>query len=693
MTNWLYAQNNKTHGPLSSVELKQLAASGQLLPGDLVSKEGATKWVVASQVKGLFVAVPSESPSGFPPIQVDAYKSPAPKSRMGQNVLAWCIFLLPPLGLYLLWHDPVWRHRRAWWVCGSLWAMWICFCIASRASQPRVSTSNDRASTASTLKPSERSKETNAGRVRIVEAPIAVLQGKHKVGWFQFSPDGAVLLVSGQELWHLASRGRLPYKQERPNYSPMTAKLSPNGKMLASLDLEFGPDDRESPSGIRLWGIESDGLSLSKKIKIKTKLKYPSAHWHTIDWSPRENYVTARSKEALIVVSDPLGDPREKMIVHPSLLRGDENRLGRLMGSGEAHGVVGAAFSPNEKFLAVAFRNLGVRVFNLPDYQCQTVLPFDEPIDKWKWNPVSPGQTEAVAFSDDGTVLATYQTRVGKPGDVDWPASTDSVKFWDTSSWQELGTIPPKGAGGRNGALTAVGFLSGRSVYATSAVDNSLLITLWNARGIEALGSIRPFLLPSMGAEISMSKNGNAVLFDQGDGGLQVWDTGSGRPVARIDDEKSSVPHVAAISPDARLVATGYPNGQVALWDISTSGREITPEELLVESNGATKEHKQQSAYLTQKAPAVTKGLFDQIVLGMSPVQVSKLLNGQPTKLETEVDRIDDRRGGKMRGIDLITRYTEHYRGHGRPDAKVVLIFVGQGSGPPLVKKYQQGLE
>lgn len=51
---WYYTQADKATGPVSSAQLKALATSGQLQPTDKVRKEDMHKWVLASQVKGLF---------------------------------------------------------------------------------------------------------------------------------------------------------------------------------------------------------------------------------------------------------------------------------------------------------------------------------------------------------------------------------------------------------------------------------------------------------------------------------------------------------------------------------------------------------------------------------------------------------------------------------------------------------------
>ena len=59
---WLYRQGNKTFGPVSSSELKQLANAGELKPDDLVSKDGTEKWAKAKNVKGLISMQPTPPP-------------------------------------------------------------------------------------------------------------------------------------------------------------------------------------------------------------------------------------------------------------------------------------------------------------------------------------------------------------------------------------------------------------------------------------------------------------------------------------------------------------------------------------------------------------------------------------------------------------------------------------------------------
>src|SRR5260370_13595933 len=51
---WYCDINGEQHGPLTAVQLKQLAVAGKLQPAHPVWKEGMTQRVPAKSVKGLF---------------------------------------------------------------------------------------------------------------------------------------------------------------------------------------------------------------------------------------------------------------------------------------------------------------------------------------------------------------------------------------------------------------------------------------------------------------------------------------------------------------------------------------------------------------------------------------------------------------------------------------------------------------
>src|SRR5262245_6870782 len=67
-TQWFYSSDGGQAGPVSDVELKALATSGQLKPNDLVWRDGLADWKPATTVPGLFDAIPVATPAA-PSIQ------------------------------------------------------------------------------------------------------------------------------------------------------------------------------------------------------------------------------------------------------------------------------------------------------------------------------------------------------------------------------------------------------------------------------------------------------------------------------------------------------------------------------------------------------------------------------------------------------------------------------------------------
>lgn len=72
---WYYIHEGRQYGPVSGAEIKKLAAGGQLLPTDLVWKDGMPEWVPASRIKGLFTPLVANNPSPSQPS--DPIESPS----------------------------------------------------------------------------------------------------------------------------------------------------------------------------------------------------------------------------------------------------------------------------------------------------------------------------------------------------------------------------------------------------------------------------------------------------------------------------------------------------------------------------------------------------------------------------------------------------------------------------------------
>ena len=68
---WYYAHQGQRAGPVSPEQLRQAAATGQLLKTDQVWKKGMAGWASAEKVKGLFPSVVQIDPDEPPPLPTD----------------------------------------------------------------------------------------------------------------------------------------------------------------------------------------------------------------------------------------------------------------------------------------------------------------------------------------------------------------------------------------------------------------------------------------------------------------------------------------------------------------------------------------------------------------------------------------------------------------------------------------------
>lgn len=74
-------------GPVSVIELKQLAGAGEIQPHDLVWSEGMTDWTPASNVRGLFG--PFEEPPATKRARIEGFRE---GTRLGfANGAAWAV--------------------------------------------------------------------------------------------------------------------------------------------------------------------------------------------------------------------------------------------------------------------------------------------------------------------------------------------------------------------------------------------------------------------------------------------------------------------------------------------------------------------------------------------------------------------------------------------------------------------------
>jgi uncharacterized C2H2 Zn-finger protein len=80
--NWFFMKGADKHGPVSSQRLKELVQSGQLLPADLVWREGMGDWKRARKIGGLFDAKPVGQPTRSSTTSTSKKRPPAPPRNL-----------------------------------------------------------------------------------------------------------------------------------------------------------------------------------------------------------------------------------------------------------------------------------------------------------------------------------------------------------------------------------------------------------------------------------------------------------------------------------------------------------------------------------------------------------------------------------------------------------------------------------
>jgi antitoxin component YwqK of YwqJK toxin-antitoxin module len=83
MDNWYIFRDGHRHGPYAAAQMKTHAATGHLLPVDLVTKDGMSEPVPAGKLKGLFPTAPVQAASEPPEPHTDE-PPPAPRFRTRQ---------------------------------------------------------------------------------------------------------------------------------------------------------------------------------------------------------------------------------------------------------------------------------------------------------------------------------------------------------------------------------------------------------------------------------------------------------------------------------------------------------------------------------------------------------------------------------------------------------------------------------
>jgi WD40 repeat protein len=366
----------------------------------------------------------------------------------------------------------------------------------------------------------------------------------------RFSPDGKKLVTASWDhtarLWETSS-GKLLHILKGHRCSLIDAMFSPDGKQVLTVTsgTEFGGESY-------LWSIQEE-----KDPKKTPKYRDPGIvnrprMFGEYGWmqagsdfrgeSPVARIFDAQTGKTTALCQRTLPNPIQ-ITGKPSLMLLLFWLLGESLPAefkGHAGHPKSAAFSPNGKLVAVAFKEHLACIWDAQKGGRERfVLKGHE------------GEVNAVAFSPDGTLLAT--------------AGADrTVRLWSSASGRELLRLR-----GHTASVLSVQFSRDGRLLLTTSDDRSA--RLWDTTS----GEERAAFKGNQSAVISadLSPDGRQVVTSDGSA-LRIWQVAAPRPPAQLFHGHSGTLHALEFTPDSKQLLTAGPDETPKLWNALT-GQEV----------------------------------------------------------------------------------------------------------------------
>jgi WD40 repeat protein len=384
------------------------------------------------------------------------------------------------------------------------------------------------------------------------EAAVGIIRGHAKaVNAAAFLRGGATVVSAGEDgrilLADVATHRRFgrPFANNRGR-AILSLAVSRDERLLAAAD-EDGV--------IRLWEIASrrllrsvathgthlEALAFSPDGRMLASAadKSPIKLWKVPTLTPAGRSLrTPDHLFTLNIAFSPDGRTLAAVGNHHVVRRWSVRTRRRLPGSFARPGVpiVSVSFSPDGHTIATGGRR--AMLWNISTGRARTMAPDDD-------DAAAGARVNDVVFSPDGTRLAG----AGQDG---------ATRLWNVDTGRPV--RPPMR--GPVGALEGVTF----------SPDGKLVMAFGDDSKVWLLDSGRPQTLMihrHANDDVAFDRTGRTLATAAQDGRIRFWDVRSGRTVriSRLDAAESSL---FVFAPNASKLATGSPDGEVAVWNLNT---------------------------------------------------------------------------------------------------------------------------